>query len=47
MDEKKATAKALDEIDARVEEEVNKAVEFAESSPEPTIETLFDDIYAE
>jgi len=24
-----------------------KAVEFAEASPEPALETLFDDIYAE
>jgi len=47
IEDKKASAKALDEIDARVEEEVNKAVEFAESSPEPSIEDLFKDIYAE
>jgi TPP-dependent pyruvate/acetoin dehydrogenase alpha subunit len=30
-----------------VEEEVNKAVEFAETSPEPALEDLFKDIYAE
>ncbi len=47
IEDKKATAKALDEIDARVEEEVNKAVEFAETSPEPAMEDLFKDIYAE
>ena len=47
IEDKKTSAKALDEIDARVEEEVNKAVEFAESSPEPSIEDLFKDIYAE
>jgi pyruvate dehydrogenase E1 component alpha subunit len=47
IEDRKASAKALDEIDARVEEEVNKAVEFAESSPEPSIEDLFKDIYAE
>jgi len=47
IEDKKASAKALDEIDARAEEEVNKAVEFAESSPEPTLEDLFKDIYAE
>ena len=40
-------AKALDEIEARVEDEVNKAVEFAETSPEPPMEELFKDIYAE
>jgi pyruvate dehydrogenase E1 component alpha subunit len=42
-----ANEKALDEIDSRAEEDVKKAVEFAESSPEPAFETLFDDIYAE
>jgi pyruvate dehydrogenase E1 component alpha subunit len=46
-DKKSATVKALDEIDAQVEEEVNKAVQFAESSPEPALEDLFTDIYAE
>ncbi len=44
---KKATAKALDEIDERAMADVQKAVEFAEASPEPALETLFDDIYAE
>jgi pyruvate dehydrogenase E1 component alpha subunit len=47
IEKKVATAKALDEIEARVEEEVNQAVEFAESSPEPALEDLFKDIYAE
>lgn len=43
---KKASAKALDEIDERAAADVQKAVEFAEASPEPALETLFDDIYA-
>ena len=47
IEKKTATAKALDEIEARVEDEVNKAVEFAETSPEPPMEELFKDIYAE
>jgi pyruvate dehydrogenase E1 component alpha subunit len=47
IEKKTASAKALDEIDAQVEEEVNKAVEFAESSPEPAMEELFTDIYVE
>ncbi len=48
LNEKKtATTKALDEIDANVDEEVNKAVEFAESSPEPAMEELFKDVYVE
>ncbi len=46
-DKKTATAKALDEIDARVDEEVTKAVEFAEVSPEPGMEELFANIYTE
>ena len=47
LEKKVTTRKGLDEIEARVEEEVNKAVEFAESSPEPAPEELFTDIYAE
>jgi pyruvate dehydrogenase E1 component alpha subunit len=42
-----ATEKDLDEIDARAEEDVKKAVEFGEASPEPAPETLFDNVYAE
>ena len=46
--EKKVAAQAdLDEIEARVDEEVQKAVEFAESSPEPAPEALWEDIYVE
>jgi pyruvate dehydrogenase E1 component alpha subunit len=41
-----ATGQVLDEIDAHAVEDVNKAVEFAEASPEPALDTLFDDIYA-
>jgi pyruvate dehydrogenase E1 component alpha subunit len=47
LDNKAATRKGLDEIEARVEEEVVKAVEFAETSPEPALEELFTDIYAD
>jgi pyruvate dehydrogenase E1 component alpha subunit len=47
VEKKTAAAKALDEIEARVEDEVNRAVEFAEGSPEPAMEELFVDIYAE
>jgi pyruvate dehydrogenase E1 component alpha subunit len=42
-----ASSGELDDIDVQVEEEVNEAVEFAESSPEPAPEALFEDIYAE
>jgi pyruvate dehydrogenase E1 component alpha subunit len=44
---KKATNEELDAIDERAKADVQKAVEFAEASPEPALETLFDDIYAE
>jgi pyruvate dehydrogenase E1 component alpha subunit len=47
LEKKTVSAKALDEIDTRVEEEVNEAVEFAETSPEPAMEELFTDIYVE
>jgi pyruvate dehydrogenase E1 component subunit alpha len=44
---KKATKKDLDEIELRASTDVQKAVEFAEASSEPTLESLFDDIYSE
>lgn len=42
-----ATAQELDALDQRVEQEVAEAVRFAEESPEPPPEALFEDIYAE
>jgi pyruvate dehydrogenase E1 component alpha subunit len=45
--EKIATEKELDAIDDRVEEEVQAAVQFAESSPEPALEELFTDVYVD
>jgi pyruvate dehydrogenase E1 component alpha subunit len=47
LDKKIATRKALDELEARADEEVTKAVEFAETSAEPAMEELFHDIYAD
>lgn len=44
---KLATAKALDEIDEKVMAEVEKAVEFAEASPEPSLDSLYADIYTD
>jgi pyruvate dehydrogenase E1 component alpha subunit len=35
------------ELNRAAVEEVNKAVEFAEASPEPALDTLFDNIYAD
>jgi pyruvate dehydrogenase E1 component alpha subunit len=45
--EKIATDKALDEIDQQIEGEVAEAVQFAESSPEPAPESLFDNVYVD
>jgi pyruvate dehydrogenase E1 component alpha subunit len=42
-----ASAKALDAVEKRAEQDVQKAVEFAEASPEPAPEELFSDVYAE
>lgn len=42
-----ATAKVLDDMDAEALKEVDQAVEFAETSPEPTMEDLYKDVYAE
>jgi len=44
---KHATLEELNKIDERANADVQKAVEFAEASPEPGMDTLFDDIYAE
>ena len=42
-----ASAKALDKIEAQVDEEVNKAVQFAENSPEPEPDDLYKNVYVE
>ncbi|HVN15870.1 MAG TPA: thiamine pyrophosphate-dependent enzyme, partial [Anaerolineales bacterium] len=47
LEKKTATAKALDEIEAKAEDEVQKSVEFAEASPEPALEDLFANVYAD
>ena len=44
---KKIKVAELDEIDAAVDAEVIKSVEFAETSPEPTLADLYKDIYAD
>jgi len=44
---KVASLKSLDEIDQQVMDEVQKAVDFAEASPEPTMEDLYKDVYAD
>ena len=44
---KMATTRGLEEIEARAKADVQKAVEFAEASPEPGLDTLFDHVYME
>ena len=45
--QKVATDAQLDEIEANAESETDKAVEFAEASPEPGMDELFANIYAD
>lgn len=47
LDEKLFDEQALEAEEAEVEREVQQAIEFAESSPEPPPEALYEDIYAE
>jgi pyruvate dehydrogenase E1 component alpha subunit len=47
LEKKTVSAKALDDLDAQVEQEVNESVEFAETSPEPAPEELFTNVYVE
>jgi pyruvate dehydrogenase E1 component alpha subunit len=47
LDGKFASVKALDEAEAQAADEVEKAVEFAEASPEPTLDDLYVGIYAD
>ncbi len=44
---KKASVKELQALEARALDEIQKAVEFAEASPEPGMDTLFDNVYVE
>jgi pyruvate dehydrogenase E1 component alpha subunit len=45
--DKIASEKDLDSIDKQVEDEVQAAVQFAESSPEPAMEELFTNVYVD
>jgi pyruvate dehydrogenase E1 component alpha subunit len=47
VDNKISSAKSLDVIDNAVIDEVEQAIQFAEASPEPTLEDLYKDIYVE
>ncbi len=47
LENKLADQKTLDEIEARVERDVQDAVEFAEASPEPPLQELYTDIFVD
>lgn len=47
LSKKTASSKALDEIEERALQEAQEAVEFAESSPEPAPEALWENVYVE
>jgi pyruvate dehydrogenase E1 component alpha subunit len=42
-----ASEEQLDDIETKVEAEVEDAVEFAESSPEPEPQALYENVYVE
>jgi pyruvate dehydrogenase E1 component alpha subunit len=44
---KKISNSELEKIEKRTEEDTQKAVEFAEASPEPGMEELFKDVFVE
>jgi len=46
LQEELATQKDLDTIDAEITELVEECVRYADSSPEPTFDELFEDVYA-
>ncbi len=47
LDQKMSTIDKLDEIDEEVKQEVMDSVEFAENSPYPPLETIYEDIYVQ
>ncbi len=40
------TAKELDEVEAQCKQDIEDAVKFAESSPDPSVDNILDDVYA-
>jgi pyruvate dehydrogenase E1 component alpha subunit len=47
LDNNYATEQDLEEIDNKIKAQVAESVEFAESSPYPTVDELFKDVYAQ
>ncbi|HCQ28784.1 MAG TPA: pyruvate dehydrogenase (acetyl-transferring) E1 component subunit alpha, partial [Flavobacteriales bacterium] len=46
-DKKYASAKQIEEINKRVKQQVEEAVKFAEESPLPSPEDIYNDVYSE
>lgn len=46
VENKVFTAKELDAIEKKAREDIEKAVEYAESSPYPSLDTILEDVYA-
>jgi pyruvate dehydrogenase E1 component alpha subunit len=47
LDHRLATLEELDAVDDEVKDEVRRAVEFAEQSPFPPVESMYEDVYAQ
>ena len=47
IENKIATKEELNEIEEKSKKKIEDAVEFAKNSPEPSIESVFEDIYAD
>ena len=47
LDQEIATQDEMDELDKKIEADVESAIQFAESSPEPEPEALFENVYVE
>jgi TPP-dependent pyruvate/acetoin dehydrogenase alpha subunit len=47
LKKKVATETELDALDDKAQAETDKSVEFAEASPEPGMDELFKDVYAD
>jgi len=47
IETKEIAVEELDEIEAKVKAEIKEAVKFAKESPEPEIETVFEDVFSD
>lgn len=47
LERKLSDNESLDKIDDEVKQEVNEAVDFAEKSPYPPLESIYEDVYSQ